>query len=90
MGSDKIGLIISELQLIEHLGDEAARAVFARHAPEITTPEAIHAGIDTVLARIVELDPNLRAERRVLDVPLREAVRAAAAWSVSETGATAP
>jgi hypothetical protein len=87
---DDITGVLAELLLLERPSDPAVRGVFERHMPEGTSAETMQAGIDAMLARILEFDPDLRAERWTFDIPLREAVRTAAAWAAQENTGHAP
>jgi hypothetical protein len=82
---DNIGVIIAELSLLEHPNDYNAFDVVAANMPAGMPTASIHAGIDAMLAKILEIDPDHQAERWTFDVPLREAVRTAAAWAVQES-----
>jgi carboxyl-terminal processing protease len=87
---DEFALILSELRLEEHPNDTVVRETFARHLPEGTPQESIQSGVEAMVQRAVELDPNQRADRAVFDIPLREAARIAAEWARFEAGEGAP
>lgn len=52
--------------------------------------EQIDRGLAALLAALPEIDPELKREHVALDIPLREALRLAAAWSEDASSASSP
>jgi len=73
--------MLEQLALLEKKTGEAMRPVTAQFVPHDPDSSAARRGIEAMLLRITELEPQLREERPGLDIPLRESLRLAARWA---------
>ncbi|MBL9215488.1 MAG: hypothetical protein JNG83_08440 [Opitutaceae bacterium] len=69
---------------------EAGLLAEARSAAGAAPEEQLRRGLEGLLRRMTELNPELRRERRALDIPLREGLRLAAAWADWEVATPRP
>lgn len=76
-----VGDFLHEVALLEHKTDAAILTAAAKLSGDAASAGAMRNGTESLLAKLVALDGEILRERRGLDVPLRESLRLAAAWS---------
>lgn len=68
--------------MIEHLTDESLTNCFKETVSGVSVEDArARTGVEAILRTLTDDDPSLRAERPLIDVGLREALRMAADWA---------
>ena len=77
----EIRSLLQGLSLLEHKTDGATLAVAAKLTGlEAKTP-ALGRGVEAMLGRMTELEPQLLQELPSFDIPMRECLRLAASWA---------
>lgn len=81
VSADAAGQFLSDLSLLEHKTDPAVRLAARQRFDTALSDDALRNGVDALLQRLTELNPDGLSDRPGLDVSLRESLRLAAEWA---------